>query len=138
MNEINTQQILTEFPEFFKHKDNLQASLMMFGFEYSDGWYDLTYYLCKDIEKYFLTKDERHKIPETFYVEQCKEKFGGLRFYVSSAPKEVFDMIHKAEGESFKICEICGKKGKLRTDLAWYLTLCREHYKERMEKNGKG
>ena len=144
MNAENTKKLYTDFPEFFKHRDDLQSSLMVFGFEYSDGWFDLTYKLCKDIKNYFLTKydgvgfnDEKyhHEIPKHFYVVQCKEKFGGLRFYITCAPKEICDMIHVAESESYNICEECGKPGKLRDDLGWWLTLCDKHYKEK--KDGK-
>jgi len=129
MNEENTQKLFKEFPEFFKHSENIQESLMAFGFEYSDGWFDLTYKLCKDIRDWFIK--HRGKIPEEFYLTQCKEKFGGLRFYISCAPKEIHDMIHKAEEESYTICEICGKPGKLRDDLGWWLTLCNKHYEEK-------
>ena len=37
MNAKNTEKLYTDFPEFFKHRDDLQSSLMAFGFEYSDG-----------------------------------------------------------------------------------------------------
>ena len=134
MNEKNTKKIFNDFPEFFKHKDNLQASLMAFGIETDDGWFGLVYNLCKDIREYFTKTDKRHKIPEEFYVTQIKEKFGGLRFYITYAPKEVHDMIHKAEDDSLTICEKCGKSGILRNDFHWWLTLCEQHYKERLIK----
>jgi len=133
MNEENTKKLMGDFPEFFKHTDNMMESLMCFGFEYDDGWMDLTYKLCKDIKDYFIYIDSRHKIPEYFYVVQCKEKFGGLRFYITTAPKQVFEIINKAEDKSYKICEICGKKGILRNKLPWWRTLCLEHYRESLE-----
>jgi len=128
MNAENTKKLYTDFLEFFKHRDDLQSSLMTFDFAYSDGWFDLTYKLCKDIKEFY-----KGVIPDHFYVVQCKEKFGGLRFYITCAPTEVFNMIHKAEDDSYKICEECGKPGKLRRDLAWWLTLCDEHYKEKKD-----
>jgi RNA polymerase-binding transcription factor DksA len=78
--------------------------------------------------------ETKKEIPEHFYVVQAKEKFGGLRFYITSAPQEVHDLIHKAEEESYHICEECGKKGTLRKDLGWWLVLCEKHYKEKKEK----
>ena len=65
---------------------------------------------------------------EETYVMQVKEKFGGLRFYVGGATPEEFDVIDKAEEDSYIICEECGKPGILREDLGWMLTLCDEHY----------
>lgn len=126
MNKENTKKLFDDFPEFWKGKDNPQASLMCFGFEYSDGWFDLTYKLCKDIKAYF-----KDIIPEHFYVVQCKEKFGGLRFYITCAPKEVHNMIDEAALKSYTICEKCGAPGKLRDDLDWWLTLCDKHYEEK-------
>jgi len=70
--------------------------------------------------------------PET-YVMQVKEKFGGLRFYVGGATPEEFEVIDKAEADSYTICEECGKPGILREDLGWILTLCDEHYLETKE-----
>jgi len=122
------EKIFNDFPELFKNVDNLKVSLMAFGFECADGWFDLIYNLCKNIKAYY-----KGNIPERFSVVQVKEKFGGLRFYITSAPMEVHNMIAKAELESYRICEHCGKKhavvkGKYtsfyRDDLDWVLTLC--------------
>ncbi len=41
-------------------------------------------------------------------ILQVKEKFGGLRFYVGSAPEWLYDLIHIAEWASIKTCEDCG------------------------------
>ncbi len=41
-------------------------------------------------------------------ILQVKEKFGGLRFYVSGAPEWLYDLIHVAEWASIKTCEDCG------------------------------
>lgn len=59
---------------------------------------------------------------------QSKEKFGGLRFYINEAPKEVYDIIHKYERLSFEICETCGSAGKPRPG-GWIKTLCDSCYK---------
>lgn len=71
--------------------------------------------------------------PKNVQVLQVKEKFGGLRFYVDGAPEWYFDLIIYYEQESMKICEVCGKEGKLREDLSWISTLCDEHYKDRIK-----
>ena len=42
-------------------------------------------------------------------VLQVKEKFGGLRFYVSGPSLD--DIIDAAEGQSFHTCEKCGERG---------------------------
>ena len=66
--------------------------------------------------------------PRRVMVTQVKEKFGGLRFYISGAPEWYHDLIWHYELESKKVCEECGKPGKMRPDLGWIKTFCDEHY----------
>lgn len=61
---------------------------------------------------------------------QIKEKFGGLRFYISSGSDEIYKVIKIFEELSYEVCESCGKPGKPRDDIGWLLTLCDEHYME--------
>lgn len=75
--------------------------------------------------------------PKRTKVWQVKEKYAGLRFYISSAPEWYFDLIDYYEDESYKICEVCGEKGKIRDDLSWILTLCDKHYEETLNRNKK-
>lgn len=135
MNEENTRRIFEDFPFLFKHKENLRASLMGFGFECGDGWFDLIYNLCKDIGKEYRKMDENAR--ETFYVQQVKEKFAGLRFYTSHLGNEkISDLIEEAENKSYKICELCGNEtGSVHTSSpsgvgGWYRTLCEKCAKE--------
>ena len=54
---------------------------------------------------------------------QIKEKFGGLRFYVSNACPDAEEAIAWAEKESFKVCEHCGAPGKPRRS-GWIKAEC--------------
>jgi len=74
------------------------------------------------------------KLPQDAYILQIKEKFGGLRFYVGNVGMDIQNFIDEVEDESYDTCEECGKKGKLREDLGWMLTLCDEHYNEEINK----
>lgn len=56
-------------------------------------------------------------------ASQVKEKFGGLRFYMTHATDEMYDITDAAEQESEEICEQCGAPGELRGN-AWLTTLC--------------
>jgi len=98
------------------------------GFECGDGWfsllYDLSYRLEKEIEK--QSEEERPT------AMQVKEKFGTLRFYMSSETDEMSKLISDAETKSETTCEICGGAGILRQG-GWWATLCDEHNKERSE-----
>jgi len=59
-------------------------------------------------------------------VLQCKEKFGGMRFYTGQTTSEMEGLISHAEAESYKTCEQCGKPGVARMG-GWIKTLCDEH-----------
>jgi len=75
--------------------------------------------------------------PKRTKVWQVKEKYAGLRFYISSAPRWYNDLISYYEHKSYETCEQCGNPGVERTDLGWYLTLCDEHYAEEKARRGK-
>jgi hypothetical protein len=52
-----------------------------------------------------------------------KEKFGGLRFYITQNNKILSKLISEAGAESYKTCEMCGEPGKLYGGY-WIKTLC--------------
>lgn len=109
--------LVLAFPKLFSEADKPPTeSLMCFGFECEDGWYDLIYKLCQKIS--------RLDPLGTVRAVQVKEKFGGLRFYVGSATDAIFDVIEVAEDASMKVCERCGKNGKNRSYGGWMKTLC--------------
>ena len=61
--------------------------------------------------------------PPQLKIDQVKEKFGGLRFYVSGGDREIQGMISFAEYLCGKTCEVSGEEGKLCTRGSWYKTL---------------
>ena len=115
------EQLFNKYPHLFSEKGlPMQQTCMCWGIECDDGWYDLIDELCSKIVK----------LGKSLTASQVKEKWGGLRFYTSSGSEEVWNLIHEYEEKSYTICEICGKKGKLRKDLNWIKTLCNIHYKK--------
>jgi hypothetical protein len=109
---------------FFSDRPKIKSN----GFlEISNGWFGLVKELIEDCIALGWNKE----------ICQIKEKFGGLRFYINSAPDEVFKRIREAEDKSFTTCEVTGNPGQLRTDIGWYRTLCEEEYEKiKKEKNG--
>ena len=68
-----------------------------------------------------------HK-PANCIVTQVKEKFGGLRFYISGGTEEYNRVIQRIEAQSFKVCEKCGQSGTPMTPdgnpHGWIKTIC--------------
>ena len=112
-----TQQLLDKYPKLF-------SSQQFWGFECGDGWYDILDHLCGAISQYTYDSDE-------VYVDQIKEKFGKLRFYLSREDNVMHGMVTLAEYMSGHTCELCGKRGKLRVN-GWMVTLCDEHHEARI------
>jgi hypothetical protein len=86
------------------------------------GWFQLLMDLSIKLEAMEGIADIR--------VVQVKEKYGGLRFYLSSGTDEMFAAINKAEDLSYETCEECGEPGKIREG-GWVSVLCDEHAKEK-------
>jgi hypothetical protein len=87
------------------------------GLDVCSGWYDLI--LC--------THAALIAIDPEYGLCQIKEKFGGLRYYISEGTDEMWAIVDAAEATSFKICEECGASGEVR-NTGWIRTLCDEHY----------
>jgi hypothetical protein len=124
------KEILDKYPRLFpieERGDKNQQSLMYYGFSCGDGWYQIIDSLCRNIQ--FYNDQQQHNLdPEDFehyqvVVEQVKEKFGSLRFYVRGGDEYVYGMIRMAEAISAKTCEYCGAKAEITTK-GWIKNIC--------------
>ena len=106
---------------FFDPEGDIRHTLIPFGFECGNGWFDLLWKLCEDIDK--VLKEEKIR---DFEIVQVKEKFAGLRFYPRGAIDKIWKLVAKAEKKSFKICEECGRRGRLYGSGCWLKTLCKK------------
>jgi hypothetical protein len=98
--------------------------------ECGPGWYALVARLARRLEVQ-IDRLPRRSQRQVFCV-QVKEKFGGLRFYMSATTTAMRDAIDRATDESFHICEDCGRPGKPRRRRGWVSTLCQAHAKARL------
>jgi hypothetical protein len=117
------EKLISIAPYMFQYNgcDNPQISLLCFGFECDDGWFDLLRNLILEIKKIDTQKQCK--------VFQVKEKYGTLRFYTIEYNKYIQYLIDRAENQSSEICEICGEKGHLRSNpYGWLKTLCDNCY----------
>ena len=97
-------------------------NLMGFGYECDKGWFPLIQELI----------DKLNKLPDEIEVLQVKEKYAGLRFYVTGASEKADNIISTYETYSYHLCEYCGKfwSAKERVSHGWVKTLCDKHAKK--------
>lgn len=127
-------QLCIDFPHVFADRSaTMDKSCMHWGFECGDGWEPLIREAAYKLEP--LIHAEITKDPESWKMgfnraAQIKEKFGTLRFYLTSGTDEMWDIVAEAERKSAFICEECGAKGKLRGK-GWLYTACNKCDKAR-------
>ncbi len=100
-------------------------------FECGDGWKNILIGLFHNLEelaKQMPPEDKEYGI----YVIQVKEKYAGLRVYMTSASERMYELIDEAEAKSYKTCEECGKPGLLR-GVRWLYTACEDCHEERIK-----
>jgi len=115
----------TRFPLCFERT----GCCMEFGIQHSSGWNGIIERLLTKIEAYLTEKYAAgFRDPDYgFQIEQIKEKFGTLRFYVSGADDQIFEWIDEAERASTYTCEECGAvDARLHTRIGgfWLYTRC--------------
>lgn len=129
MNPEHTLHLCKSFPKIFPKLDRSQSDSVTFWFECSDGWYNIIYTLCSNIQNYIDWKIENNKLSpleaESLQVvaTQIKEKYGTLRFYANGGDEATDGMIGLAESFSAHTCEGCGNVGKNYND-GWVRTHC--------------
>jgi len=87
-----------------------------------DGWRDLVVELDKELRV----------VDPDYVLSQCKEKFGGLRYYVDFSDdcedwQKGEDIISTYEEISAKTCDVCGNPGQIKSINGWLSARCEEH-----------
>ena len=151
MNQDNTQKLFKNFPRLYRRADAQEKhnAFMQWGFECDDGWFRLIYDLSAEIERAARMMGMDPESQDWPRTRQVKEKFGTLRYYVSTpGPDEddinnmiweqrnglvsfrpvasigsIRNLVEVAEAQSEHICVTCGLAGTLRTE-GWWKVLC--------------
>ncbi len=112
MSPEKTQRLFDAFPHLYRgHHKPVQQSLMSFGFECGDGWFELLWRLSEAIEKEAARSgidEQSESWPE---ATQVKQKGGGLRFYLEHATPTMMPLIEEAEKAAEWTCQECGADG---------------------------
>jgi hypothetical protein len=123
MSDETEEQLFAMAPAWFDR--SREHSLMRFGFECGEGWFELLRELFEAI---------RALAPTTFSVDQVKQKFGDLRVYVSGETPAIAALITTATEKSRRTCEWCGKSAERGGPprYSWRVTLCPECQQRRL------
>lgn len=99
-----------------------QTNPYQYAFSVGDGWYKLIYELVHEIRINDLKKGDW-----ITKATQIKEKFGGLRFYVTGTSDKNWSLIRNAEQKSYGVCEETGSEVEVGTwNTGWVRTMCRK------------
>lgn len=111
---ITHESIINDHPLLYQDLEYL---------EIDDGWLSLVNILSGILEKHI----ERLKAEGVEYLptaSQVKEKYGGLRFYVTFASDAMQLAIDDFEKISRETCQTCGGVGRRCYQGTWVYTLC--------------
>lgn len=119
MNKDLTELLWNSFPRLYRGRFlSIQESLIPFGFDCGDGWFQIIWDLSVELDKLGCQ------------ATQVKEKYGGLRFYYGNPPNVSYTITDKlvteAEKKAAVTCEITGKPGRLVSHHGWYMVRCQE------------
>lgn len=105
-------QLHLDYPHVFATKISIDCR---------DGWFSLIDLLSSLLEGWIL--DMEPGLDAQIWAKQVKQKYGGLRYYLSHETPKMQGAIALAEDLSLRTCEECGHPGRSRKG-AWIRTLC--------------
>ena len=121
---MNKKKALKAYPQWRKRDKSWKNEKL------NKPWWKTLYFALFKFKWYRACRRWEPCYPKAM---QVKEKFAGLRFYMTYYVEEIEKLIGEAEEKSFKTCEKCGNPGKLREG-GWLVTLCDECEKKRHQK----
>lgn len=106
-------------------RDEIGEKVMGAGWGIGRGWLPIVEELDREIAE----------IDPDYRINQIKEKFGGLRYYIELVTDDdeernhIHELVNEAEAKCDTICEICGEEGKI-SGKRWLKCRCKEHARE--------
>lgn len=116
------KSLCEKYPLIFRDRNgSVMETLMCWGFDHGDGWYNLIDKMCYRIQSHINSTGA----PQVIAV-QVKEKFGRLNFYYDGGDEFIRGVVRMAEAMSEVTCMSCGKPGELIAK-GWWHVACDEH-----------
>lgn len=121
------KKLVEDFPLLFSDRYKpMTETCMCWGFAVEDGWEPIIREAAEKLEHLIQNFVKEHPDRDYPRASQVKEKFGTLRFYLTSGTDEMWNIVSEAEQKSETTCEVCGHIGEL-VEGGWLQTLCEEH-----------
>lgn len=116
--------LVQKYPNLYRDRNtSMTQTAMCWGFDIGSGWFQIIDNLSAKLEALILALPEADR--EYIRASQVKEKYGGLRVYLTSETPEMDEVIKEAENMSFETCEECGLPGTAKNSIGWIRTLCK-------------
>jgi len=118
--DIEKQIVLEAWSIFFEEEP--KNTDVAFEMTCDDGWANIVRTTARLLHEHNIQK--RNDLAYTpARVEQLKEKFGGLRMYISGGDNWTNGVVDMAEELSHLVCEVSGASGSLHRRGNWFKTL---------------
>lgn len=128
MDPVLSDRLVAAFPRLYRSwqgRDMRQVWHTRQDFECDNGWFELLWQLSAQLEALIAALPNLDQ--DAYGPTNIKEKFGGLRFYMTKLSPEMDRAIRWAEEQSICTCELCGKPGARLKQDELILTRCAEH-----------
>ena len=128
MDQLLSDRLITAFPHLYRTwqgRDMLEVWRTRQDFECGNGWFDLLWQLSTQLEALLAALPETER--GAYAPTNVKEKFGGLRFYMTKNTPEMERAISWGEGQSMRTCEQCGETGARVEQEGMIRTCCAGH-----------
>jgi len=116
-------KLYRDFKQFWPEVDGREYRP---GLDIGSGWFPLLYFTLRRASEICDGQNL------TIKINYIKEKYGGLaiEFDTLSDSDELMGLFELAEEESYKICDACGRAGKLVQRGRWCMTRCSDHHSD--------
>lgn len=128
MQQELSDRLIAAFPHLYRSwqgRDMDQIWRTRQDFECGNGWFALLWQLSDQLETLIVALPDHEQ--GAYATTTIKEKFGALRFAMTRRTPAMDRAICWAEGQSIRICEVCGKAGSLQKHDQLILARCLDH-----------
>ena len=132
---MELDRFLRLYPHLFVQKIGLECGTGWFGLQ-DELFASLEHQIIEGIQlgRWQCLSNEADRQVAWPFATQIKEKFGGLRVYMSQRSTEMNKSIDFAVNRARVTCDVCGEPGTFRDTTGWLRTRCDYHANSNLSK----